>query len=45
MGIRFLEICRNFKISQKLLEAQRTSDLIWEINKPTLDSDAKNKSE
>jgi hypothetical protein len=41
MGIRFLEICRNFQISQTLLEAQRTSDLIWEINKSTLDSDAK----
>ena len=45
MGIRFLEICSRFHIPRQMLEAQRTSDLIWEINRPTLDTDAKDKSE
>ena len=45
MGIRFLQICSNFKIPRSMLEAQRTSDLIWEINKPRFDSDDKIDSE
>ena len=41
MGIRFLQICSNFHITRLMLEAQRTSDLLWEINKPRSDSDDK----
>lgn len=34
MGISFLEICGNYRIKLYMLEAQRTSDLIWKINNP-----------
>lgn len=37
MGMRFIKLCGVFQISQQMLEAQRASDLIWVINKPSLD--------
>ncbi|MEO5716641.1 MAG: hypothetical protein ABIT37_24390 [Luteolibacter sp.] len=45
MGMRFLKLCENFQITQRMLEAQRTSDLIWIINKPTVDLDEERETE
>ena len=35
MGSNFLQLCRRFQIQLPMLEAQRTSDLIWKINNPS----------
>lgn len=32
MGSNFMQLCQRFQIQQMMLEAQRTSDLIWKIN-------------
>lgn len=45
MGMRFLKLCASFQITQQMLEAQRTSDLIWITNKPRFESDDEKQSE